>query len=207
MLLTAEPDIEVVAEAGTADEAMEAVRQHKPDVVLMDIQMPGSSGVEATRRLSAESQPDEQVTRVLILTTFADDESLYPALRAGAHGYVLKHAARQDLATAIRRVAAGDWWLDPAVVGRVIGRINDPDPGPKAEDIRARLTPRELEVFLLMGRGWSNRQITERLVVSEATVKTHVARVIMKTGSRDRAQAVALAYQSGLLNGVTDDRP
>ena len=206
MLLTAEPDIEVVAEAGTADEAMEAVRQHKPDVVLMDIQMPGSSGVEATRRLSAESQPDEQVTRVLILTTFADDESLYPALRAGAHGYVLKHAARQDLATAIRRVAAGDWWLDPAVVGRVIGRINDPDPGPKAEDIRARLTPRELEVFLLMGRGWSNRQITERLVVSEATVKTHVARVIMKTGSRDRAQAVALAYQSGLLNGGTDDR-
>jgi DNA-binding NarL/FixJ family response regulator len=205
MLLTAQPDIEVVAQAGTADAAIKAARQHSPDVVLMDIQLPGADGIEATRVLTADP-PDgrDHLTRVLILTTFADDESLYPALRAGAHGYLLKHAAPHDLATAIRRVAGGDSWLDPAVAGRVIDRINldgGGARGPKAETIRSVLTPRELEVFQLMAKGWSNQQITEELVVSEATVKTHVARVLMKTGSRDRAQAVALAYQSGLVSG------
>ena len=202
MLLTAEPDMEVVAEADNADAALKAAREYQPDVVLLDIRMQGVDGIAVTRELTADPVDDvDHLPRVLILTTFADDETLYPALRAGAHGYLLKHAAPQDLPMAIRRVAAGESWLDPAIAGRVINRLNTPQPGPGAEAIRSLLTPRELEVFLLVGRGWSNGQIAEHLVVSEATVKTHVARAIMKTESRDRAQAVALAYQSGLING------
>lgn len=205
MLLTAQPDIAVVAEASDAESAVSAVRNHRPDVILMDIQMPGADGIEATRRLTGEPIDDpDRLTRVLILTTFADDDSLYPALRAGAHGYLLKHAAPQDLAAAVRRVAGGDFWLDPAVAGRVISRAASAvDHGQGAEQIRELLTPREVEVLELMAYGLSNREITERLVLSEATVKTHVARVVMKTGSRDRAQAVALAYQSGLVRGGT----
>jgi DNA-binding NarL/FixJ family response regulator len=202
MLLAAQPDITVVAEASTGDEVIAAVGQYHPDIVLMDLRMPGTDGIEATRRLTADP-PDsdrDHPTRVLVLTTFADDDSVYPALRAGAHGYLLKHAAPQDLPAAVRRVAAGDSWLDPTIAGGVINRIASiPDHGPGAAELRSVLTPRELEVLGLMAQGLSNQQITEKLVLSEATVKTHVARVIMKTGCRDRAQAVALAYQSGLI--------
>lgn len=200
MLLAAQTDITVVGEAATGDEVLALVRQHSPDVVLMDLRMPGMDGIEATRRLTADPVDGDHPTRVLVLTTFADEESVYPALRAGAHGYLLKHAAPQDLPTAIRRVAAGDAWLDPSIAGRVIERLADiPERGPDAAELRSLLTPRELEVMALIAHGLSNRQISQKLVVSEATVKTHVARVIMKTGCRDRAQAVAVAYRSGLV--------
>lgn len=200
MLLAAQPDIAVVGEAATGDEVLAMVRQHSPDVVLMDLRMPGMDGIEATRRLTADPVGGRCPTKVLVLTTFGDDESVYPALRAGAHGYLLKHAAPQDLPTAIRRVAAGDAWLDPTIAGGVIERLAQiPERGPDAAELRAALTPRELEVLALIAHGLSNRQISQKLVVSEATVKTHVARVIMKTGCRDRAQAVAVAYRSGLV--------
>jgi DNA-binding NarL/FixJ family response regulator len=200
MLLAAQPDIIVAGEAANGAEVLELVDEHHPDVVLMDLRMPGLDGIETTRRLTADPINGQHGTKVLVLTTFADDESVYPALRAGAHGYLLKHAAPQDLATAIRRVAGGDAWLDPSITGGVIERLaHVPEQAPDAGELITVLTPREREVLALIAQGLSNRQISEELVVSEATVKTHVARVIMKTGCRDRAQVVALAYRSGLI--------
>jgi len=200
MLLAAQPDITVLGEAADGDEVLALVAEHSPDVVLMDLRMPGIDGIEATRRVTADPVDQDHPTRVLVLSTFADDESVYPALRAGAQGYLLKHAAPQDLPTAIRRVAAGDAWLDPSIAGGVIERLAQvPERALDATELRDVLTPRELEVLILIAQGLSNRQISEKLFVSEATVKTHVARVIMKTECRDRAQVVALAYQSGLV--------
>ena len=200
MLLAAQPDITVLGEAADGHQVLALVAEHHPDVVLMDLRMPGIDGVEATRRLTADPIDPDRPTRVLVLSTFADDDSVYPALRAGAQGYLLKHAAPQDLPTAIRRVAAGDAWLDPSIAGGVIERLAQvPERALDATELRNVLTPRELEVLALIAQGLSNRQISEQLFVSEATVKTHVARVIMKTGCRDRAQVVALAYQSGLV--------
>lgn len=200
MLLAAQPDITVLGEAADGNRVLALVAEHSPDVVLMDLRMPGIDGIEATRRLTADPVDPDRPTRVLVLSTFADDDSVYPALRAGAQGYLLKHAAPQDLPTAIRRVAAGDAWLDPSIAGGVIERLAQvPERALDATELGNVLTPRELEVLALIAQGLSNRQISEKLFVSEATVKTHVARVIMKTGCRDRAQVVALAYQSGLV--------
>ncbi|MQY26013.1 response regulator [Nocardia aurantia] len=201
LLLGVETDIEVVGEASDGREVLELVAVHRPDVVLMDLRMPEMDGIEATAALTADSARDpDRLTKVLVLTTFRDDDAVYGALRSGASGFLLKHAAPGDLAAAVRRVAAGEAWIDPAVAGRVIaalagsGRV-----GPHSSELIDRLTPREREVLVLMAEGLSNNEIRERLVLSEATVKTHVARVIMKTGSRDRTQAVVLAYRSGLV--------
>ena len=201
MLLAAQEDLQVVAEAADGDTAVRLAAEHHPDVVLMDIRMPRGDGIEATRRLTADQQGEsvDRPTRVLVLTTFADDEVLYGALRAGASGFLLKHAAPADLPSAIRKVAAGEAWIDSAVAGRVIAALARLPESPDAGELEALLTPREREVLTMIAQGMSNAEITRRLVLSEATVKTHVARVIMKTGCRDRAQAVALAYQSGLV--------
>lgn len=201
MLLAAEPDMEVVGDVSDGTEAIQLARTRHPDVVLMDIRMPGMDGVAATRVLTEElgGNPD-QLVKVLVLTTFNDDEVVYGALRAGASGFVLKHAAPKDLITAVRKVAAGEAWIDPAVAGKVIAAVAGlSDFSAGAPALVGRLTPREREVLVLMAHGMSNAEIRDRLMLSEATVKTHVARVVMKTGSRDRTQAVVLAYQSGLV--------
>lgn len=201
MLLAAEPDLQVVAEASDGDTAVALAAHHRPDVVVMDIRMSGTDGISATRRLTTDPAGEsvDRPTRVLVLTTFAEDDVLYGALRAGASGFLLKHAAPSDLVAAIRKVAAGDAWIDPAVAGRVIAAVSNLRTSPGSSELEALLTPREVQVLIMIAHGMSNAEITSRLVLSEATVKTHVARVIMKTGCRDRAQAVALAYQSGLV--------
>lgn len=209
LLLGAEPDIDVVGEASDGAEAVALARSRRPDVVLMDIQMPGTDGVAATRALTADDEPGadpDRLTKVLVLTTFDDDEAVYGALRSGASGFLLKHAAPGDLIVAVRRVASGEAWIDPAVARKVISALGDPGPDLPQSDAIGRLTPREREVLVLMAHGLSNAEIRDRLVLSEATVKTHVARVVMKTGARDRTQAVVLAYQSGLV-APRDRRP
>lgn len=201
MMLSIHPDIEVVAEATDGAGAVATVLAERPDVVLMDVRMPGMDGVEATRRLTAEQADDpDHLTKVLVLTTFADDDALYSALRAGASGYLLKHAAPTDLAAAVRRVAGGDAWIDPVVAPRVITILRELSTGsPSQERAIEALTEREREVLVLIARGRTNTEIGRDLVISEATVKTHVSRILMKSGSRDRAAAVALAYESGLV--------
>ena len=203
MLLSVDPAVQVVGEASDGHEAIAAVERLRPDVIVMDLRMPGMDGTEATRRIVAEQEhtPDA-LTRVLVLTTFDEDADVYAALRAGASGFRLKHASADVLATAIRRVAEGESWLDPAVVGRVIRALRLP-PGPDGAAVAAVLTPRERKVLTLVAEGLSNAELCDRLFLSEATVKTHVARVLMKTGSRDRAAAVALAYRSGFVRPPT----
>jgi DNA-binding NarL/FixJ family response regulator len=197
-LLNGQPDLVVVAEASDGSEAVELARQHEPDVVIMDLRMPGTDGVSATRELCADRSGP--TPRVLVLTTFHLDEDVYGALRAGASGYLLKQAVPADLFAAVRRVAGGDAWLDPGVAGRVIDALSTgPAPGPTAATMINRLTARELEVLLLLAEGCSNAEIADRLVVGQGTVKTHVSNVLTKTGSRDRAQAIAVAYRSGLI--------
>jgi DNA-binding NarL/FixJ family response regulator len=200
MILNAEPDIEVVGEAVDGLEAVEQAARVRPDVVLMDIRMPRMDGIEATRRLAGAEAQDP--TRVLILTTFDLDEHVLSALRAGASGFLLKDAPPEDLVDAIRVVARGDALLAPSVTRRLLDRfassLPDPDElGPPKELVT--LTARELEVFRLLARGLSNAEIAEELVVSETTVKTHVARVLMKLDLRDRVQAVVLAYETGIV--------
>jgi DNA-binding NarL/FixJ family response regulator len=200
MLLRGEEDFEVVAEASDGQEAVDLARLHRPDLVLMDLRMPSMDGVSATRLLTAEGSHPDQLIKVLILTTFDDDEAVYGALRAGASGFLLKHAAPRDLITAVRKVAAGEAWIDPAVAGKVIAALAaQPGSADVSSELLERLTPREREILTLMAHGLSNAEIRDRLVLSEATVKTHVARVLMKTGARDRTQAVVLAYQTGLV--------
>ena len=208
LLLNAQPDIEVVAEAGDGAEAVALAAEHGPDVVIMDVRMPVLDGVAATRALCADrpvadaDSADRAVQpggpRVLMLTTFDDDEAVSGALLAGASGYLLKHAVPHELVDAVRRVAAGDAWLDPAVAGRVIKAMaRTPRIGEDPVGLVERLTSRERDVLVLMADGLSNAEIADRLVVGEGTVKTHVSRVLMKTACRDRSQAVALAYRSG----------
>jgi DNA-binding NarL/FixJ family response regulator len=199
MVLDDEPDIEVVGEAADGKAAIETARRLRPDVVVMDIRMPVLDGVEATRRLVRDGElPD---ARVLVLTTFDADEYVIEALRAGASGFLLKDVTPAGFVAAIRVVAAGDALLSPAVTRRLLDRFADRLP--PANDARqtglADLTERELEVLKLVARGLSNREIAERLVLAEPTVKTHVSHVLDKLDLRDRAQAVVLAYELGLV--------
>jgi DNA-binding NarL/FixJ family response regulator len=191
------PDVELVGTAEDGERAVELVARTLPEVVLMDLRMPSTDGVEATRRIKAD-HPD---VNVIVLTTYADDESVFAALRAGARGYLTKDAASDEIAAAIARVAAGEAMLDPGVQRRLLDRLDDPTPPPVPTAQRpAGLTDRELEVLTLIASGLSNAEIAARLVVTEATVKTHVNRLFAKTGVRDRAQAVAYAYRAGLVH-------
>ena len=209
MILEAEPEIEVAGEAADGEEAIDLVRRHRPDVVLMDVRMPRMDGVEATRRLAGPGIGHP--IKVLILTTFDLDEYVVEALRAGASGFMLKDAPAEQLVEAIRVVAAGEALLAPSVTRRLLDRFvaGLPPAAPGGESARvASLSERELEVLKLMARGLSNAEIADKLVVSETTVKTHVSKVLMKLGLRDRVQAVVLAYDEGLVRpGVGSGPP
>lgn len=201
MLLGAEPDIEVVGEAQDGNEAIAMVAKHRPDLVVMDVRMPGMDGIEATKKLIRE-RPDrpDQLVKVLVLTTFNEDAALYGTLRAGASGYMLKHAAPDELPNAIRRVAEGDAWIDPAVAPKVLDTLREmASDNPQGRPSLEMLTPRELDVLRELADGATNADLSRRMVLSEATVKTHISRMLMKTGCHDRAQLVALAYRSGLV--------
>jgi DNA-binding NarL/FixJ family response regulator len=196
-ILEAERGIEVLGEADDGLQAIEQTHQHHPDVVLMDIRMPGIDGLEATRRLLRE---DRDRPRVLILTTFDLDEYVYESLHAGASGFLLKDAPPAELVGAVRLVAGGDGLLAPSITRKVIEEfVRRPPRSTKPPDSLNVLTPRELEVLALLGRGLSNSQIADELVVSDATVKTHVARVLMKLNLPDRVHAVIHTYETGLI--------
>jgi DNA-binding NarL/FixJ family response regulator len=195
MILGAEADIEVVGECSDGEQAVDSAKRLKPDVVLMDIRMPALDGIAATRRIVAEHS-----TRVLVLTTYDLDEYVYDALQAGASGFLLKDVPADQLLAGIRTVAQGDALLAPSVTRRLIEEFARTGPATKAEAPGLdELTPRELEVLKLIATGRSNAEIAEELIVGETTVKTHVARVLMKLGLRDRVQAVVLAYESGIV--------
>ena len=196
MVLAAEPDIEVVGEAADGAAGVRVVTEQQPDVVLLDVRMPGVDGLEAARRIVAAGLP----TRVVVLTTFDEDEYVAAALRAGVSGFLLKVAPPEDLVAAVRTVAAGQGLLDPAVTLRVIESFaGAPAPDPQHAGALAQLTGRETDVLGLVAAGLSNAEIAARLFLGEATVKTHVSRVLLKLGLRDRVQAVAFAYESGLV--------
>ena len=201
MILAAERDMTVVGEAGDGVEAVREVTRLRPDVVLMDIRMPHMDGVEATRRITESAGPDGP--RVLILTTFDLDEYVFAAIRAGASGFLLKDVPPEELAAAIRIVAAGEALLAPSVTRRLLDRFAElppPTGGPTSQPPGfTDLTERELEVFTLIGRGLSNGEIADKLVLGETTVKTHVSRVFAKLDLRDRVQAVVLAYETGIV--------
>jgi DNA-binding NarL/FixJ family response regulator len=198
MILEAEPDLCVVAEAKDGKEAVEAARRCRPDVVLMDIRMPRMDGLEATRRTIAAGTASSP--RVLILTTFDLDEYVYDALHAGASGFLLKDVPPEQLVAGIRVVAEGESLLAPTVTRRLIESfLNDRPRAPTPTPALAELTDREQEVFALIARGFSNSEIADHLVVSGTTVKTHVARVLSKLNLRDRVQAVVLAYETGIV--------
>ncbi|MFI0742008.1 response regulator [Streptomyces sp. NPDC021100] len=195
MILSAQPDMEVVAEAGDGAAAVAAVRAHAPDVVLLDVRMPGMDGIEAARVVCAESS-----TKAVMLTTFDQDDYVYDALHAGASGFLLKDVRRDDLVHAVRVVVAGDALLAPSVARRLVADFTRRGPGVPEDAGRLDvLTARERETLLLLGRGLSNPEIAARLVVSEHTVKTHVSNVLAKLGLRDRVQAVICAYETGLI--------
>lgn len=188
--------VEVVGTACDGLEAVQRAQSERPDVVLMDLRMPRMEGAEATRRIRA-TLPD---THVLVLTTYADDESLFPALQAGARGYLTKDASAEEIEQAIKALVSGQTHLDPAIQQRLVTAVLDaqPAPGAQAQALPDDLTPREVEVLKLIASGLSNAEIADALVVSGATVKTHVNRIFYKTGARDRAQAVRYAYEHGM---------
>jgi DNA-binding NarL/FixJ family response regulator len=203
MVLEAEDDIEVVGEAADGEQVLEVARRATPDVVLMDIRMPVLDGLEASRRLLAR----DDAPKILVLTTFDEEEYLYEALRAGTSGFLLKVSPPEQLIGAVRTVASGNALIDPAVTQRVIaafGRRVATKPPPPAI---SELTARELEVLQLLARGLSNQEIAGELIVGDATVKTHVARVLMKLGLRDRVQAVVFAYEHGIVEPGADPAP
>jgi len=198
MILDAEDDIEVAGEAADGLEAVSAAQRERPDVILMDVRMPNMNGIEATRRLV--DKDDVEPIRVLILTTFDLDEYVYDALRAGASGFLLKDAPPEELVHAVRVVERGDALIAPSITKRLIEEISQrPAQQGTAPEALESLTQRELEVLQLMARGLSNHEIAQELFVSDTTVKTHVGRVLMKLGLRDRVQAVVLAYESGVV--------
>jgi DNA-binding NarL/FixJ family response regulator len=192
------PDMELVGLARNGVEAVELARAARPDVVLMDVRMPVMDGIEATRRISADGMTRE--VRVLMLTTFDLDEHVYAALQAGASGFLLKDCLPEDLFAAIRLVAAGEALLAPSVTRRLINEFaRRPGTGPTNPGALAGLTDRERDVLTLVAQGMSNQEVAGRLVVSPATVKTHVSRILAKLGARDRAQLVMIAYETGLV--------
>jgi len=198
LFLETQPGLAVIGEAGDGEEAIERVRELRPDVVLMDIRMPTMDGVEATARLTSGAV--EPAPRVLVLTTFDLDEYVFGALRAGAAGFLLKDAPRERLIEAIRVVHSGEALLSPSITRRLIEDFaarSDPIEPPAA--VLAELTPREREVLVLVAHGLSNAEIAARLVVTEATVKSHVGAVLLKLGLRDRVQAVVFAYEHGIV--------
>ncbi|MEV0601858.1 response regulator transcription factor [Streptomyces sp. NPDC050315] len=196
-LLDAQPDIEVVGEAADGEEALTAVRDQQPDVVLMDIRMPVVDGLAATRRITG----DERLAgvKVVMLTTFELDEYVFEAIRSGASGFLVKDTEPDELLRAVRAVVAGDALLSPGVTRRLIAEFAARSKEPAAAEGLAQLTEREREVMALVGIGLSNEEIARRLVVSPLTAKTHVSRTMVKLGARDRAQLVVLAYESGLV--------
>ena len=198
MILDAEPEVDVVGEASDGAQGIDAARELDPDVVLMDIRMPELDGLEATRRLTASGERP----RVLILTTFDLDEYVYEAIRAGASGFLLKDARPEELLGAVRAVLAGDAVVAPSATRRLLDRFADRLPVAQEAvhpEALGSLTDREMEVLRLVARGMSNAEIAAELIVSETTVKTHVARLLMKLGLRDRVQAVVLAYETGFV--------
>jgi DNA-binding NarL/FixJ family response regulator len=204
MLLDSVPETEVVGEAAHGAEAVRKAAELRPDVVLMDVRMPGMDGIEATRRIVAAGDR----SRVLVLTTFDLDEYVYAALRAGASGFLLKDARPEELLAGIRAVAVGDAVIAPALTRRLLhefARLVPPGGAGSTEDPRlGSLTDREREILVAIGKGWSNGEIAGRFVLSESTVKTHVGRVLAKIGARDRIQAVIFAYDLGLARPGTD---
>ena len=202
MLLTAEPDLVVVGEAADGAAAVEETVRLQPDVVVMDVRMPGTDGVAATRVLTSDAFLDRvpNVAAVLMLTTFDEDAAVHAALRAGASGFILKSSAPKVLADAVRSLARGGGWLDPDVTRRLLtefGRQTDPS-APPPEQLQ-QLTRREREVLVAVAHGLTNAEIARRLFLSEATVKTHVHRIFLKLGVSERAQAVTAAFKSGLV--------
>ncbi|MFJ9817719.1 response regulator [Streptomyces sp. NPDC101151] len=207
MLLDSIPETEVVGEATHGGEAVRMAAELRPDVILMDVRMPGVDGIEATRRITAAGDR----SRVLVLTTFDLDEYVHAALRAGASGFLLKDARPEELLAGIRAVAVGDAVIAPALTRRLLHEFAQlvPRAGGLADDPRlSSLTDREREILVAIGKGWTNREIASRFVLSESTVKTHVGRVLAKIGARDRVQAVIFAYDHGLArphDGNTDE--
>jgi DNA-binding NarL/FixJ family response regulator len=195
MLMAGTDDLDVVGEAGTGADAVRLAHDLRPDVVLMDIRMPGMDGIEATRRITAESGP----ARVLMLTTFDDDEYVYGALRCGASGFLVKDMAVDDILAAVRVVASGDALIAPAVTRRLIEEFAArPETTPRTRPLKA-VTAREQEVLTLVGRGLTNGEIAARLHISVATAKAHVARLLTKLDARDRVQLVIIAYENGYV--------
>ena len=199
LVLVAAPDIEVVAEAGDGDEAVRLVREARPDLVLMDIRMPGVDGIEATRRITTD--PALEATRVLVLTTFADDEYIVAAVRAGSIGFLLKSMPPEELIAALRVAGRGDATLAPVLVQRLLADYAERRP--VADPRLGRLTPRETDVLRLIARGLSNAEIGRALFLGEGTVRTHVAAILRKLGLRDRVQAAVTAYEWGLVRPGT----
>lgn len=196
LVLDAEADIDVVGEAGDGEAAVDAVRRTRPDVVLMDVRMPRTDGIAATARIVAEMP----TIRVLVLTTFDLDEYAFGALDAGASGFLLKDARRDELTAAVRAIHRGDAVLSPRVTRELISRTSRLAPAAAAADLVSSLTERERDVFLAMGRGLTNAEIAASLFLGESTVKTHVGRILAKLGARDRVHAVILAHRSGLVD-------
>jgi DNA-binding NarL/FixJ family response regulator len=202
MILATQPGLDVVGEASTGNEAIALARSTQPDVILMDIRMPDTDGIDATRRILAAG--GETVPRVLILTTFDLDEYVYDALRAGASGFLLKDVPPEQLIAGIRLVHNGEALLAPSITRRLIGEFTSSQRLTKPAALET-LSPRENEVFRLIARGYSNQQIARHLVVGETTVKTHVTRILTKLDLRDRVQVVVLAYEAGVIvPGLSD---
>ena len=204
MILEAEGDIDVVGEADDGDQGIGACERARPDVVLMDVQMPKMDGLEATRRITARA---DLCARVVMLTTFERDDYVFEALRAGASGFLLKNAPPEELVHAVRVVARGDGLLAPSVTRRLIEEYARRLPPPRNDGALERLTTREVEVLRLLARGKTNAELAADLYVGEGTVKTHVSNVLMKLGLRDRVQAVVYAYEAGLVQPGGGEHP
>ena len=204
MVIDSQPDLDVVVQAADGPEAVEQLRAHRVDVVLMDVRMPRLDGIEATARLLEQSRQGH-APKVIVLTTFDLDEYVVAAIRAGASGFLLKDAQPEDLLTAIRTVHRGDAVIAPSATRRLLERVvSAPEPAERDTSVLDPLTEREREVLQLIGRGYSNQEIGATLFVAEATVKTHVGRVLSKLGARDRVQAVIIAFETGLVTPGSD---